>query len=120
MTFRAFVVSLLAFAVLGNAFAPGSHRRTAAARAAPRHSLKRSVDELKYNAMLSFVDMLFAGAPASERRVMPNAAPPRTTRRRRAAPARAPAPVVDDLVVELVPDLSYFSNNILEFPAKAL
>ena len=81
----AFCVAVLASTA--SAFAPTRAAASAspAARSTGLHSLRRSVDELRYNAMMNFVGVLFNGGGDSTGGVLPNAAPP--SRRRAAAAA---------------------------------
>ena len=135
----AFCVAVLASTA--SAFAP----TRAAASASPaarwtglnslKRSVERSVDELRYNAMMNFVGVLFGGDSTGG--VLPNAAPP--TRRRAAAaapaPARRPAPAPpartaapanlveasDTCVVHMVPELSALGKNqVLHIPSRYL
>ena len=129
----AFCVAVLASTA--SAFAPTRAAASAspAARSTGLHSLKRSVersvDELRYNAMMNFVGVLFGGDSTGG--VLPNAAPP--TRRRAAAaapaPARRPAPAPpanlvdasDTCVVHMVPELSALGKNqVLHIPSHYL
>ena len=127
----AFCVAVLASTA--SAFAPTRAAASAspAARSTGLHSLRRSVDELRYNAMMNFVGVLFNGGGDSTGGVLPNAAPP--TRRRAAAaapaPARRPAPAPpanlvdasDTCVVHMVPELSALGKNqVLHIPSHYL
>ena len=123
----AFCVAVLASTA--SAFAP----TRAAASASPLHSLKRSVDELRYNAMMNFVGVLFGGGDSTGG-VLPNAAPPTRRRAAAAAPARRPAPAppartaapanlveASDTCVIMVPELSALGKNqVLHIPSRYL
>ena len=131
----AFCVAVLASTA--SAFAPTRAAASAspAARSTSLNSLRRSVDELRYNAMMNFVGVLFGGDSTGG--VLPNAAPP--SRRRAAAaapaPARRPAPAPpartaapanlveasDTCVVHMVPEPSALGKNqVLHIPSRYL
>ena len=127
----AFCVAVLASTA--SAFAPTRAAASAspAARSTGLHSLKRSVersvDELRYNAMMNFVGVLFGGDSTGG--VLPNAAPPSRRRAAAAAPApptRTPAPAnlveaSDTCVVSMVPELSALGKNqVLHIPSHYL
>ena len=128
---RAIAFCVAVLASTASAFAPTRAAASAspAARSTGLHSLKRSVDELRYNAMMNFVGVLFSGGGDSTGGVLPNAAPP--TRRRAAAaapapPTRTPAPAnlveaSDTCVVSMVPELSALGKNqVLHIPSRYL
>ena len=125
----AFCVAVLASTA--SAFAPTRAAASAspAARSTGLHSLRRSVDELRYNAMMNFVGVLFNGGGDSTGGVLPNAAPPSRRRAAAAAPApptrtAAPANLVeasDTCVVHMVPELSALGKNqVLHIPSHYL
>lgn len=127
---RAIAFCVAVLASTASAFAPT--RAAASASPAARsslHSLKRSVDELRYNAMMNFVGVLFGGGGDSTGGVLPNAAPPSRRRAAAAAPApptRTAAPVnlvdaSDTCVVHMVPELSALGKNqVLHIPSHYL
>ena len=133
---RAIAFCVAVLASTASAFAPT--RAAASASPAARsslHSLKRSVDELRYNAMMNFVGVLFGGDSTGG--VLPNAAPPSRRRAAAAAPAPARRPVPappartaapanlveasDTCVVSMVPELSALGKNqVLHIPSRYL
>ena len=131
---RAIAFCVAVLASTASAFAPTRAAASApAARSTGLHSLKRSVersvDELRYNAMMNFVGVLFNGGGDSTGGVLPNAAPPSRRRAAAAAPApptrtAAPANLVeasDTCVVHMVPELSALGKNqVLHIPSHYL
>ena len=130
---RAIAFCVAVLASTASAFAPTRAAASAspAARSTGLHSLKRSVersvDELRYNAMMNFVGVLFGGDSTGG--VLPNAAPPSRRRAAAAAPApptrtAAPANLVeasDTCVVSMVPELSALGKNqVLHIPSHYL
>jgi hypothetical protein len=130
---RAIAFCVAVLASTASAFAPTRAAASAspAARSTGLHSLKRSVersvDELRYNAMMNFVGVLFGGDSTGG--VLPNAAPPSRRRAAAAAPApptrtAAPANLVeasDTCVVSMVPELSALGKNqVLHIPSRYL
>ena len=133
---RAIAFCVAVLASTASAFAPTRAAASAspAARSTGLHSLKRSVDELRYNAMMNFVGVLFGGGDSTGG-VLPNAAPPSRRRAAAAAPARRPAPAPpartaapanlveasDTCVVSMVPELSALGKNqVLHIPSHYL
>jgi hypothetical protein len=127
---RAIAFCVAVLASTASAFAPTRAAASAspAARSTGLHSLKRSVDELRYNAMMNFVGVLFGGGDSTGG-VLPNAAPPSRRRAAAAAPApptrtAAPANLVeasDTCVVSMVPELSALGKNqVLHIPSQYL
>ena len=124
---RAIAFCIAVLASTASAFAPTRAAASASpGRARPLPSLKRSVDELRYNAMMNFVGVLFGGDSTGG--VLPNAAPPCRRRAAAAAPApprtAAPANLVeasDTCVVSMVPELSALGKNqVLHIPSHYL
>ena len=124
---RAIAFCIAVLASTASAFAPTRAAASASpGRARPLPSLKRSVDELRYNAMMNFVGVLFGDSTGG---VLPNAAPPSRRRAAAAAPApptRTPAPAnlveaSDTCVVSMVPELSALGKNqVLHIPSHYL
>ena len=130
---RAIAFCVAVLASTASAFAPTRAAASAspAARSTSLHSLKRSVDELRYNAMMNFVGVLFGDSTGG---VLPNAAPPSRRRAAAAAPARRPAPAppartaapanlveASDTCVIMVPELSALGKNqVLHIPSHYL